>query len=398
MRLEGREFKIILLLACIQFTHTVDFVMMMPLAPIFMKTFQIGPETFSIMVSSYTWSSAVFGIIGALFVDRYDRKRVLLTSYAGFIVGTFLCGLSPTAFVLILARTAAGAFAGVMISSVFSIVADIVPEIRRGTALGMVMAAFPVASVLGVPFAVYLAGKFDWHTPFFFLAALSSIVLLVMSFLIPQVREHLKNPYLESSWSRVTHFFRSAKYYPSMIFVFVLMLAAFTIIPFISAYLNSNVGVDTKDFYLVYLFGGLFTFFTSQMFGRMTDRFGKLNLFRWISFFSIFPILMITNLPPVPLVAAILTTTFFMILVSGRFVPGMALITGSVEPERRGAYLSVSTAIQHFGSGLSAYLSGKLLTQGIDGRIENFALIGWISAFFTIVCILLAPRMLNART
>jgi len=398
MRLEGREFKIILLLACIQFTHTVDFVMMMPLAPIFMKTFQIGPETFSIMVSSYTWSSAVFGIIGALFVDRYDRKRVLLTSYAGFIVGTFLCGLSPTAFVLILARTAAGAFAGVMISSVFSIVADIVPEIRRGTALGMVMAAFPVASVLGVPFAVYLAGKFDWHTPFFFLAALSSIVLLVMSFLIPQVREHLKNPYLESSWSRVTHFFRSAKYYPSMIFVFVLMLAAFTIIPFISAYLNSNVGVDTKDLYLVYLFGGLFTFFTSQMFGRMTDRFGKLNLFRWISFFSIFPILMITNLPPVPLVAAILTTTFFMILVSGRFVPGMALITGSVEPERRGAYLSVSTAIQHFGSGLSAYLSGKLLTQGIDGRIENFALIGWISAFFTIVCILLAPRMLNART
>ena len=332
------------------------------------------------------------------FVDRYDRKRVLLTSYAGFIVGTFLCGLSPTAFVLILARTAAGAFAGVMISSVFSIVADIVPEIRRGTALGMVMAAFPVASVLGVPFAVYLAGKFDWHTPFFFLAALSSIVLLVMSFLIPQVREHLKNPYLESSWSRVTHFFRSAKYYPSMIFVFVLMLAAFTIIPFISAYLNSNVGVDTKDLYLVYLFGGLFTFFTSQMFGRMTDRFGKLNLFRWISFFSIFPILMITNLPPVPLVAAILTTTFFMILVSGRFVPGMALITGSVEPERRGAYLSVSTAIQHFGSGLSAYLSGKLLTQGIDGRIENFALIGWISAFFTIVCILLAPRMLNART
>lgn len=397
MRLERNEIRIILLLACIQFTHTVDFVLMMPLAPLFMKEFGIGPHEFSLLVASYTWSSSIFGLISAFFVDRFDRKRVLLTSYFGFIVGTALCAASTSTAMLLLARTAAGAFAGLMISSVFSIVADIVPEVRRGTALGTVMAAFPVASVLGVPFSVYLANAFNWHTPFIVLVALSLVVLLVMIFLIPPVREHLKVVSTESSWVRMTHFLRHSRYYPSMLFAFLLMLAAFTVIPFIGAYLNANVGIPSEKLYLVYLCGGACTFFTSQFFGRLSDRYGKLKVFRVLALASILPIILITNLQTVPLLVAIASTTIFMVLVSGRFVPAMALITGSVEPNRRGAYMSFSTSIQHMGSGLSSYMGGLILVAGPDGRLMHFEKIGYLAVVATLICLWLSGRMTGAR-
>lgn len=393
MRLERSEVKIIFLLACIQFTHTVDFVLMMPLAPIFMKAFDIGPDKFSLLVSSYTWSSSIFGLLGALFVDRFDRKRTLLTCYGGFAFGTALCAISSSVWMLLGARTLAGAFAGLMISTVFSIVADIVPEVRRGTALGMVMAAFPLASLLGVPFGVYLANLFDWHAPFSVLAGASFIILIVMAFLIPPVRGHLSRQHHETSVQRLMHFVKNGRYYPGISFAFLLMLAAFTVIPFIAAYLTSNVGVPSDKIYLVYLCGGAFTFFSSQLIGRMVDQYGKLKMFRWIAGLSIVPIFLVTHLPEVSVFWAVAVTTLFMIFVSGRFVPAMSLITGNVEPERRGAYMSFSTSVQHMGSGLSAFLAGMILTTSPDGKLQSYGTVGYIAIFFTLVCLFLAGRM-----
>ncbi len=226
MKLERAELRLVLLMSCIQFLHTVDFVLMMPLAPLFMKAFGIGTDTFSLLVASYTWSASIFGIVGALFMDRFDRKVVLLFSFGGFAVGTALCALAPSAIFLLAARSLAGAFSGVMISTVFSIIGDVVPESRRGTALGILMAAFPVASVLGVPFGTLIANKFNWHAPFVVLAAMSFLVLAIMTRLLPPVRMHLERASTTSSWRILLGLIRDKAVYPPLIFGFVLMLAA----------------------------------------------------------------------------------------------------------------------------------------------------------------------------
>lgn len=393
MKLERAELRLVLLMSCIQFLHTVDFVLMMPLAPLFMKAFGIGTDTFSLLVSSYTWSASIFGIIGALFMDRFDRKVVLLVSFGGFAVGTALCALAPSAFFLLAARSLAGAFSGVMISTVFSIIADVVPESRRGTALGMLMAAFPVASVLGVPFGTLLANKFDWHTPFWVLALMSFIVLAIMSRLLPPVRMHLERSRSVSSWRVLWDLLQDKKVYPPLAFGFVLMLAAFTVIPFLSAYLVGNVGFPLDQLHLVYLFGGLFTFFTSQIIGRLSDRYGKRKLFRIVALLSIIPLIGITNLPPVSMPLAIAATTLFMILISGRFVPAMAMITSAINPERRGAFMSLSTSVQQLGSGCSSFLGGVLIVTAADGSLQHFSRAGLTAVIATILALVLSSKL-----
>ncbi len=397
MRLQRHEMKIVLLLCAIQFVHSIDFVLMMPLAPIFMKDFQISPQYFSLLVSSYTWASSIFGFLGALFVDRFDRRHVLLSAFAGFIFGTFLCALAQSAEFLLFARSMSGMFAGVMVSTVFSIVGDSIPEQRRGTALGIVMAAFPIASVLGIPLAIYIANAFDWHFAFAAVAGVSVVIAILVFKGVPSIRGHIEAARSLGRVERLKHFIVTGKFWPAYIFSIVIMLAAFTVIPFIAASLVQNSGIPMNQLHWVYLCGGLFTFCSSQIFGRRTDRYGKLKMFRWLALISIFPILIVTNLPQVPLWIALVVITLFMMFISGRFVPGMALLTGSVSPQERGVFMSVNTSFQQFASGVATALSGWLVTSDSTGVLVGYNRVGWVAVFFTLLAILLAGRIHNAR-
>lgn len=395
MKLQRPELKLVLLLAALQFTHMMDFVVMMPLAPQFMRYFSITPNEFGTLVSAYTWSSAVFGFLGAFFIDKFDRKKCLLTVYTGFIAGTALCAVSRSVLFLLVARSVAGAFAGVQAATIFAMVGDKIPESRRGTAMGMLMVSFPVASVVGVPVGLLLANWGDWHTPFTFLALLSTVLLAMGAVMLPSMRGHISSDASkrEHPVRQIQKIFMETRHYWAFSLMALMMGSAFLLIPYLSAYLVGNVGIPENQLFMVYLFGGGFTFFTAQMVGRLSDRYGKLIVFRVLMLLSIIPVYVITNMGHASLFYAVTLTTFFMIFNSGRMVPAMAIITSSIEPARRGGFMSLVTAIQHFFAGVASFAGGVILEKSMNGELLFYDRLGWITIILSLACLLVAPHI-----
>ncbi len=388
-----QEWILLLVLGSIQFTNLMDFVILMPLGPQLMRVFSISPQQFGLLVSAYTFSAGVVGIAGALFLDRFDRKTALLTLYAGFAFSNFLCAISPTYPLLLAARVVTGAFGGMMGATVFAVVGDVIPEIRRGAAMGTVMTSFSLATVAGVPLGLFLANDFGWHIPFFLLSGTSLAVLVVGFYAMPAIRGHMIEGGHHSPFRSLFEVVSHRNHINAFIFVSAVVVAGFSVIPYLSPYLVSNVGLTEHDLPYIYIFGGGATVFTSRFFGRLSDRYGKPKAFAWIAGFSVIPIVMITNLPHVPLWVALVVTTVFTILVSGRWVPAMAMVTASVEPRRRGSFMSVTSSIQQISSGIASFGAGLIIGKSPSGSLTHFEIVGAIAVATSFLCIFLSKRI-----
>src|SRR3954465_12843545 len=187
------ERLVLLVLAAIQFTHIMDFMVMMPLAPQLMRELDLGAGQFSALVAAYSIAAGVVGFLSAPFIDRFDRRTLLLVVLWGFAIAALLCGLASNAHTLLLARALGGAFGGVSGSLCLAIVSDIVPPARRAAGIGIVMTAFAFAAAIGVPVGLQLAQYFGWRSPFTFLASFAVLVWGVMFRFIPPVRGHLQS-------------------------------------------------------------------------------------------------------------------------------------------------------------------------------------------------------------
>ena len=388
-----RERSILLVLLGVQFTHLMDFMVLMPLGPQFMRIWQISTTQFAVLVSAYTLSAAVTSLLWSLYVDRVDRKRALLFIYGGFALSTVLCAAAPDFAWLLAARTVSGAFGGIAAAAVYSIVGDVVPDARRGTAMGIVMTAFPVSAVAGVPLGLTLANVFDWRAPFIFLAVVSSFVFIAGLGLLPKMDAHVAQARLRHPVHQALAVLSNHNHLRALTLTAVMIFGGFSVIPFIAPYMVGNVGLSETDLPWLYFFGGIATFFTSRLWGRMSDRHGKQRMFTLISCVSIIPLLACTNLPPVPLWVAILVMVTFMIFVSGRFVPAMAIVTGAAQPDLRGAFLSFNSAIQQLGSSAASLASGFLIARGASGALTGYWKSGLVAVSCAFVAIWLARKV-----
>jgi len=388
-----REGWLLLLLAAIQFTHIIDFVIMMPLGPQLMRVFQISPQQFGFIVSAYTFSAAISGFISTLFLDKFDRKNAMLLLYIGFIVGTFCCAIATGYEMLLLARILAGAFGGVIGALVFAIIGDAIPEERRGAATGKVMAAYSAASIAGVPAGLYLATAVNWHAPFYALTFLSLLVLATAYFALPAMRGHLTNVTVSNPLYVVGDILRNKNLLLALALMITLTLAGFTIIPFISPFLVSNIGFADNELGYMYLFSGIFTLIVSPLVGRLADRFGKKQVFTIVALLSIIPILMLTHLNPAPHWYVLIITTFFFVGFGARFVPAVALITSSAAPGIRGSFMSFNSSIQQLATGLSALLSGFIIRETAAGPLLHFNIIGFIASAATLLAIIIIQKL-----
>ena len=387
-----RERLLLAVLAAVQFAHVMDFVIIMPLGPQLMADFRIGPREFGLIVSAYTFSAAVSGLLAAFFMDRFDRKTALLALLTGFGLGTLLCAYAPTYGFLVGARVAAGAFGGVLSAVVFSVIGDQIPPERRGFAMGIVTSGFSAASVLGLPVGLYMAARAGWHAPFVLLAAITAAVVLFGLLALPPMRAHLARE-RTSPLADVLSLVREPRYLRAFALSTVMMFAGFTLTPLLSPYLVSNVGVPQEALSLVYLFGGLLTLVTGPVAGRLADRHGHGRVFTVAAVLSIAPILAVSNLPPLPLWMVLVVTTLLMMGFSGRMVPAMALITGSVEPRRRGAFMSVNSSVQQGAAGLAALVAGMVVGGSEATGLTRFPVVGLIAAACTVVSLPLAARL-----
>lgn len=394
-----REGPLLAVLAVVQFTTMLDFLIMMPLGPQYMRVFDINPAQFGTIVSAYAISAGIAGLISGTFLDRFDRRPSLLVLYTGFGLATLACALAPGYVSLTAARGLAGAFGGVSNAVILAIIGDVIPESRRGRAMGIVMSSFSVASVLGVPIGLYLANTFSWHAPFFMLAAVSALVLTGQWFLVP----HIKSKSSHAHAAPIAHLVQILSgpgHLRAFAFIGTVVLTGFLVIPYISPYMVLNVGLLETELPYIYLAGGLCTIFSMNIIGRLADRFGKRRLFTVMAISAAASTLLLTNLPRVGTALAITATTLFMICMSGRFVPAMAIMTSTVEQRLRGGFMSVCSAVQHIASGLGSYIGGLILVETNTGRLHGYNSIGYLSAAFAVIslvlCYTLAPPAENA--
>lgn len=384
------ERGILFTLAAVQFTHILDFMIMMPLGAGLMRVFNISPTQFSYLVAAYGIAAAVTGFAGGFFIDRLDRKRALLWLFAGFGLATLGCALAPTFAWLFAARLAAGAFGGVAGSLVLAIVSDVIPPERRGRGMAVVMTAFPLASVVGIPIGLTLADLFEWHAPFLLLAGLSVPIWCVASRYLPSlppsaVRTHPGR----QMWEILTH----GVHLRGFLVTASLVFAGGLVIPFMSPSLVANTGLTESQLKYVYLFGGAATFFTTPLFGRLADRHDKLRVLAGVTVAAVAACIVLTHLGTSPIAFTLTITTVFFVTMAGRFTPTMAMISNAVEQRYRGGFMSVNSAIQQAASGIANLTAGALVVRGATGRLEGYPRVGWLAVTAFLLTLVLAWRL-----
>lgn len=392
-----RERLLLLMLASVQFTSIVDFMIIMPLGPQLMRSLKIDPPQFGLIVSSYTIAAGVVGLLASSVLDRYGRKSAFLTLYTGFLLGTLFCGLATTYPGLLAARILTGAFGGILGGMALAIIGDVIPEHRRGRATGVLMSAFACASVVGVPVGLSLGTAYGWETPFLILAGLGAPILFIAAKTMPPLRDHLENATRVSPLRKLAETFSRPNHLRAFALTVTMMLGGFAVIPYISVYFVANVGVTEQELPWVYVVGGLLTLFGAPLIGKLADRFGKLRVFRIVASVSALFMLVLTNLPPVGLAVATVVSGLLMLSNAGRMVAAMAMITGSVEPARRGGFMSANSAVQHMSTGLGAYIGGLLLAEAADHRLLHFNRVGYIAVASTLLSIWFAGRVRPAN-
>ncbi len=389
-----QEKIIIFTLAAIQFNHIVDFMIIMPLGPQLMRIFEIGPEKFSLLVSAYTFMAGISGFLASFYADRFDRKKNLIFMFIGFAIATGLCGTADNYVTLLIFRSLAGFFGGVMGSLVLSIVSDVIDYRRRGMAMGTMMASFSVASIAGVPLSLFLAHQFGWHAPFYFLMCTSFFVLIFVFKFIPQLNEHLKNKTSKDYLEPIKQILKNKTQLNALLFMFILMLSHFAIIPFISPSLVANAGITEAQLPLIYLVGGLCSIFTAPLIGRLSDKKGKAVVYRISLVLSAIPVFLMTHQNVAPVYLVLTIAGLFFISAGARMIPASTLVSSAADPQQRGSFMSILSCVQSMAMAFGAWFAGQIIQKNpANGRLENYHIVGYIAIGISLLSLILLQKI-----
>ena len=388
-----RERYLLLTLAGIQFSHILDFMIMMPLGPVLIKAFGIGTHEFGLLVASYSFSAAFSGLLAATFIDRFERKRLLLTMFGLFGLATLACELAPGYATLLIARGMAGAFGGVMGAMVQTIVGDAIPFARRARASGIVSTAFSLSTVAGVPLSLWLANHFQWRAPFILIAALTVLFIIVGARILPELRYHISDKKRAHPFSAMFEVLCDPNHLRALLFSALIIFSGFTVIPYITIYAVGNVGIPLHDIPFIYLTGGAATLVTARLIGHWADLRGKVKIYRLVAFAALLPLFVVTHIGAAPLWLWLICTTAFFVLVSGRMIPAMAIITSAAQPKLRGTFMSLNATVQSLAMGLATTLAGFIITQNDAGQIVDYGLVGYVAIAGNMLAIMFVSRL-----
>lgn len=392
-----KERIIIFLLASLNFTHILDFMIMMPLGNYLMPFFKISPKAFSILVGSYPVTAFFSGFTAAFFVDRFDRKKILIFAYIGFLIGTLACGFAPSYGLLLAARILTGLFGGLIGAQVMSIIADMFGYERRGAATGAVMSSFAVASIIGVPFALYLSNIFSWHAPFILVGILGMAIVPLLIKFIPNVTGHVREK--DENAHRFQVLFdvvKNREQRLALLFSALIMMGHFLIIPFINPYLEFNKHYSKDITPMIYLSGGIASFFSAFILGRFSDKVGKLRVFSWSVLFSFLMVWIITNLPIIPFSIVLVFFAIWFSVSTGRAVTAQAMISSVVKQEQRGSFMSFNSSVQQLGTALASFAAGFIVIKDSAGKLHRYEWVGYLSIFVLLLGLLLGRYLFGS--
>ncbi len=381
------------MLAFLQFAVIVDFMLMSPLGAVIMPALEITTAQFGMVVSAYAFAAGISGLLTAGFADRFDRKRLLLFFYVGFILGTLWCGLAQSFESLLLARIVTGLFGGVIGAVVLAIATDLFPPQMRGRVMGTIQTAFAASQVLGIPFGIYLSNHWNWHVPFLVLTGIGVLAGLLIAWFMKPVAEHLKAPQEHSAFRHLWNTVAEPRYLLAFIAVTFLATGGFMLMPFSSAFTVSNLGIALASLPTIYLATGIATIFAGPLVGRAADRLGKMRVFFAGTALTIVMVLVYTHLGPTPLALVILVNIVLFIGIFSRMIPFQALMSQVPAPAQRGAFNAINASLQQLSGGLASLVAGHIVIVGVDGRLEHYDIAGYVVVVTSVLTAMLLFKL-----
>jgi predicted MFS family arabinose efflux permease len=359
----GYQKFVVALLSFLQFTIILDFMILSPLGAILLQELHIDTRRFGLVVSVYAFSAGISGILAAGFADRFDRKKLLLFFYAGFLVGTSLCGLAPTYPLLLGARVVTGVFGGVIGSISFAIIADLFPLEMRGRVMGVVQSSFAASQVMGIPVGLFLANHFGWHAPFLMIAGVGAVVGVIIVLRLRPLDAHLDGATHRHPLKHILSTATNPRYLAGFSATMLMACGGFMLMPFGSAFSVHNLGISLDRLPLVYMATGLAAMAAGPLLGRLTDSVGKFRMLSVSTLLSCAIVLWYTGFGTTPIGLVIFVSCLMFIAITGRMVSTMAMTSAVPAPSDRGAYMAVSASMQQLAGGVAASVAGLIVVQ-----------------------------------
>ncbi len=376
---------VVALLTFLQFTVILDFMIMSPLGAILMPTLKISPKEFAAAVSAYAFSAGISGFLAAGFADRFDRKKLLLFFYGGFILGTLFCGLATNFHWLMAARIVSGVFGGVLGSVILAISTDLFPLQMRGRVMGYMQMGFAASQILGIPIGLYFANLWGWHAPFLIIVFVSLFIGAIIFFKLKPVDEHLKLKIDSNPFHHLLNTLKTPRYMFAYALTALLTTGGFMLMPFGSAFTVHNLGIDLAQLPITYLVGGLVTIVVAPLVGKFSDRIGKFRVFVFGAILSSIMVIIYTHLGITPLWLVITVNAILFVGIFSRMIPAQALTSAIPTPANRGAFMSVNSSLQQISGGLASVIAGHIVVEGTGGMLEHFDTIGYVLVVTTFI-------------
>lgn len=382
------QILVITILALTQFTVVLDFMVMSPLGDKLMKAMQLTPQQFGIAMFSYAFSAGISGFLTAGFADSFDRKKLLVFFYIGFIVGTLFCGLANTYPLLIAARVFTGVFGGVIGSISMAIVSDLFTLEQRGRVMGFMQMGFGVSQVLGIPISLYIANRWGWQSPFFMIVVLAFIIWLVLTVKLKPITKHLEVKNKDNALKHLIHTISQKNYRIGFLATALMSLGGFMIMPWGSVYAINNLNVTEAQLPLLFMISGVATLIIMPIIGKLSDKIDKFKLFTIASAWMIMVVLIYANLVPVPFWIVVVLNVMMMMGVMARMIPSVALVSALPELRDRGAFMSINSSLQQLAGGIAAAIGGMIVVQKDNfSPIEHYDTLALVVAVFVGICV-----------
>jgi predicted MFS family arabinose efflux permease len=391
---------VVAVLAFLQFTVVLDFMILSPLGALLLQELQITTKQFGAVVSAYAFSASAAGILAAGFADRFDRKKLLLFFYSGFVLGTFLCGIAPSYEFLFLARMVTGLFGGVIGSISFAIIADLFPFEGRGRVMGFVMTAFSASQVLGIPLGLYLSNRWGWHAPFLMIVAVSASVGVLIAIRLKPINEHLKTPSGRNPLRHLLKTLAEPRYFWAFAATMLLAVGGFMLMPFGSTFSVYNLGIPLEKLPMIYVATGVASFMAGPLLGRLSDSIGKYPMFCIGSSVGVALVVYYCGLGVTPLGIVIALNIVLFIAITARMVSAQALSSAVPDPSDRGAFMSINSSLQQLAGGVASSAAGFIVVQTAQGPLEHYEQLGYVVAgamVTTMILMFKVNRLVRAK-
>ncbi len=389
----------IYLLICIAgllFTMVLDFMLLPAISAMVMPALDLSTSQFGYVVSAYSISAGTSALTFSTFADRFERKKLLLFIYTGFLIGILSSGLAQGFWMLIAARVFTGIFGGVIAAICYAMVSEIFSLQQRGRAMGSLHVAFALCQVLGLPAAVFIASHYQWQLAYFIILSAGLLFFVLSLLIIKPITGHLNEQAKASS--KLKSIVNTRSYWMVFANNVTLVTADVLFMTFASVFYVKNQLISEDDLAIVFGASGVATILLSPLIGKLADKTSHFKVFATGTGIAAIMVLTISQLHESGLVWVVVCNTLLFTGMAGRMICSGALGLEIPKKSDRGSFMTFDSALQLICAGLAATAAGWIVFQNEDGKMYNYPALSMIVVLLMAITLFFTMKISRIAT